>query len=70
MKILLSYLLPAKIGEEIIVEGKCLKIGWMMAFAEASFIRKSDGALVAKGRHNMYFLRDRQVKEEMSSEDK
>uniref|UniRef100_A0A1I8B8S6 Acyl-coenzyme A thioesterase 13 n=1 Tax=Meloidogyne hapla TaxID=6305 RepID=A0A1I8B8S6_MELHA len=53
-----SYLLPAKIGEEIIIEGKCLKIGWMMAFTEATFIKKCDGSIVAKGRHNMYFLRN------------
>jgi acyl-coenzyme A thioesterase PaaI-like protein len=59
--LLFSYLLPAKIGDEIIVEGKCLKIGRMMAFTEATFIRKRDGVMVAKGRHNMFMLRPKQV---------
>lgn len=52
-----SYLLPAKLGEKIFVEARCLKIGGMMAFTEATFTRQKDGALVAKGRHNMYLLR-------------
>ena len=63
-----SYLLPAKIGEEILVEGKCLKIGWMMAFTEATFIKKCDGSIVAKGRHNLYFLRNLQNKQENLNE--
>lgn len=63
-----SYLLPAKIGEEILVEGKCLKIGWMMAFTEATFIKKCDGSIVAKGRHNLYFLRNLQNKEKILNE--
>lgn len=51
-----SYMLPIKIGEVVTIEALCLKIGRNMAFTEATFRRKSDGALVAKGKHNIAFL--------------
>jgi hypothetical protein len=59
-------LLPAKIGDEIVVEANCLKIGGMMAFTEATLTRRGDGAMVAKGKHNMFMLRHRQQPQQQS----
>ncbi|VDO74314.1 unnamed protein product [Onchocerca flexuosa] len=50
------YMLPVKLGEVIVIEAKVLKIGRNMAFAEAEFRRKSDGRLVAKGKHTIAFI--------------
>jgi acyl-coenzyme A thioesterase PaaI-like protein len=61
-------LLPAKLGDEIIVEAKCLKIGGMMAFTEATLKRRRDGALVAKGKHNMFMLRHKMPKQQEQKE--
>lgn len=49
-------MLPVKLGEVITIEAKCLKIGRNMAFCEATFRRKLDGKIVAKGKHNIAFL--------------
>uniref|UniRef100_A0A915EAZ8 Acyl-coenzyme A thioesterase 13 n=1 Tax=Ditylenchus dipsaci TaxID=166011 RepID=A0A915EAZ8_9BILA len=51
-----SYMLPAQIGEVVSIEAVCLKIGRNLAFTEATFRRKSDNALIAKGKHNISFL--------------
>jgi len=51
-----SYMLPAKLGEVVTIEAVCLKIGKNIAFTEATFRRKSDNAIIAKGKHNISFL--------------
>uniref|UniRef100_A0A0K0EDX5 Acyl-coenzyme A thioesterase 13 n=1 Tax=Strongyloides stercoralis TaxID=6248 RepID=A0A0K0EDX5_STRER len=56
VEIATSYLLPAPINEDITIEGNVLKIGRNMAFAEAIFRRKSDGAIIAKGKHTLCLL--------------
>uniref|UniRef100_A0A0N5BYZ6 Acyl-coenzyme A thioesterase 13 n=1 Tax=Strongyloides papillosus TaxID=174720 RepID=A0A0N5BYZ6_STREA len=56
VEIATSYLLPALIDEDITIEGIVLKIGRNMAFAEAEFRRKRDGALIAKGKHTLCLL--------------
>ncbi|KAH7721941.1 Protein F42H10.6 [Aphelenchoides avenae] len=48
-----SYMRPVPLGEQMIIEGRCLKIGMNIIFAEATFRRKSDGALLAKGKHTI-----------------
>lgn len=53
---LFSYILTAKLGETITIEGKVLKIGRNIAFAEAEFRRKSDNALIAKGKITLALL--------------
>lgn len=49
-------MLPVKLGEEIEIEGRVLKIGRNIAFAEAEFRRKSDSRVVAKGKHTIAFI--------------
>uniref|UniRef100_A0AC35U009 4HBT domain-containing protein n=1 Tax=Rhabditophanes sp. KR3021 TaxID=114890 RepID=A0AC35U009_9BILA len=56
VEISISYLLPALIGEVITIEGNVLKLGRNMAFTEAEFRRKRDGALIAKGKHTLAIL--------------
>lgn len=51
-----SYMLPVRIGETIEIEGKVLKIGRNISFAEAELRRKSDGRMVAKGKHTLAFI--------------
>uniref|UniRef100_A0A914CHR7 Acyl-coenzyme A thioesterase 13 n=1 Tax=Acrobeloides nanus TaxID=290746 RepID=A0A914CHR7_9BILA len=51
-----SYLLPVKVGESVLIEGIVLKTGRNIAFTEAEFRRKSDNALVAKGKHTIALL--------------
>lgn len=53
---LFSYMLPVKLGETIEIEASVLKIGRNIAFAEAEFRRKSDGRMVAKGKHTIAFI--------------
>ena len=45
-----------KIGETILIEGIVLKIGRNITFAEAEFRRKSDNALIAKGKHTIAMM--------------
>uniref|UniRef100_A0A914CZA1 Thioesterase domain-containing protein n=1 Tax=Acrobeloides nanus TaxID=290746 RepID=A0A914CZA1_9BILA len=51
-----SYFLPVRIGEVLVIEGTVLKAGKTMAFTEIEFRRKSDNALIAKGKHNLAFV--------------
>ncbi|VDN03255.1 unnamed protein product [Thelazia callipaeda] len=51
-----SYMLPVKLGDVVEIEAKVLKIGRNIAFTEAEFRRKSDGRLVAKGKHTIAFV--------------
>uniref|UniRef100_A0A914C5G1 Thioesterase domain-containing protein n=1 Tax=Acrobeloides nanus TaxID=290746 RepID=A0A914C5G1_9BILA len=51
-----SYFLPTKIGENLIITATVLKAGRTMAFTEIEFRRQVDDALIAKGKHNLAFL--------------
>uniref|UniRef100_A0A914EG60 Acyl-coenzyme A thioesterase 13 n=1 Tax=Acrobeloides nanus TaxID=290746 RepID=A0A914EG60_9BILA len=51
-----SYFLPVRLGEVLVIEGTVLKAGKTMAFTEIEFRRKSDNALIAKGKHNLAFV--------------
>uniref|UniRef100_A0A1I7YVF9 4HBT domain-containing protein n=1 Tax=Steinernema glaseri TaxID=37863 RepID=A0A1I7YVF9_9BILA len=56
VELAVSYLLPVKLGETILIEGIVLKCGRNIAFTECEFRRKTDGALVAKGKHTLAFM--------------
>ncbi|TKR66739.1 hypothetical protein L596_022986 [Steinernema carpocapsae] len=56
VELAVSYLLPAKLGETILIEGIVLKCGRNIAFTECEFRRKTDRALVAKGKHTIAFM--------------
>ncbi|CAI4226717.1 unnamed protein product [Auanema sp. JU1783] len=56
IEIAVSYLLPVKLEETIIITATVLKVGRNVAFAEAEFRRKSDGKLAAKGKHTVAIL--------------
>ncbi|VDM40311.1 unnamed protein product [Toxocara canis] len=56
VELAVSYMYPVRLGETILIEGKVLKIGRNMVFAEAEFRRKTDGRLVAKGKHTIAFI--------------
>lgn len=45
-----SFLAAARPGDEIVVEGRVLKLGRTVAFGEAEARRSGDGELIAKGR--------------------
>jgi uncharacterized protein (TIGR00369 family) len=45
-----SFLGTARPGDEMVVEGRVLRLGGTVAFAEAETRRRSDGELLAKGR--------------------
>ena len=49
-----SNLRPALLGEIIVIEARCLKAGQGLCFASVEIFRKSDGLVVATGRHTMY----------------
>ena len=45
-----SFLAGPRQGDEIVVEGKALKVGRSVAFCEAEVTRRGKGDLIAKGR--------------------
>ena len=45
-----SFLAGPRIGDEIVVEGRALKVGRAVAFGEAEVTRRGRGDLIAKGR--------------------
>jgi len=45
-----SFLAGPRVGDEIIIEGRTLKVGRSVAFSEAEVTRKGKGDLIAKGR--------------------
>ncbi len=45
-----SFLAGPRVGDEIVVEGRALKVGRSIAFCEAEVTRRGKGDLVAKGR--------------------
>ncbi|XP_003389589.1 PREDICTED: acyl-coenzyme A thioesterase 13-like [Amphimedon queenslandica] len=50
----ISYMRPAKIGETVIIDAECLKVGKTLAFASVSLLNKDTGKLIAQGRHTKY----------------
>ncbi|XP_074061799.1 acyl-coenzyme A thioesterase 13 [Macrotis lagotis] len=50
----ITYLSPAKIGEEILIAAHVLKQGKTLAFASVDLTNKTTGKLVAQGRHTKY----------------
>jgi acyl-coenzyme A thioesterase 13 len=46
-----SYMNAAKLGEEVRVHGKLLKLGRRLAVTEVECVRVRDGVLLASGRH-------------------
>ena len=50
-----SFLAAAKAGEEVLVTGKVLKYGKRMGFTAIEIHRKSDGQMIASGRHTKAF---------------
>eukprot|EP00299_Pterocystis_sp_00344_P002782 c13137_g1_i1.p1 GENE.c13137_g1_i1~~c13137_g1_i1.p1 ORF type:complete len:168 (-),score=33.24 c13137_g1_i1:26-502(-) len=46
-----SFAAAARPGDELVARGKLLKMGKTMAFTQVDITRKSDGVLIATGRH-------------------
>ncbi|GMH45118.1 hypothetical protein BSKO_13075 [Bryopsis sp. KO-2023] len=51
-----TYLAAAKIGEDIEIHGRVVKVGKTLAYIEADLRRKSDGKRVAKGGQVKFIL--------------
>ncbi|GLJ24879.1 hypothetical protein SUGI_0475840 [Cryptomeria japonica] len=54
VEINVSYLNAAKLGEEIEIEAKVLRIGKAIAFVTVDLRKKNTGELIAQGRHTKY----------------
>ncbi|XP_077625684.1 acyl-coenzyme A thioesterase 13 [Crocuta crocuta] len=50
----ITYMSPAKIGEEIVITAYVLKQGKTLAFASVDVTKKATGKLVAQGRHTKH----------------
>ncbi|XP_066102767.1 acyl-coenzyme A thioesterase 13-like [Saccopteryx bilineata] len=50
----ITYLSPAKIGEDIVITAHILKQGRTLAFASVDLTNKATGKLVAQGRHTKH----------------
>ncbi|XP_055470502.1 acyl-coenzyme A thioesterase 13 [Psammomys obesus] len=50
----ITYMSPAKIGEEILITAHILKQGRTLAFASVDLTNKSTGKLIAQGRHTKH----------------
>ncbi|XP_028908590.1 acyl-coenzyme A thioesterase 13 [Ornithorhynchus anatinus] len=50
----ITYVSPAKIGEEILIAAHILKQGKTLAFATVDVTNKTTGKLVAQGRHTKH----------------
>lgn len=46
-----SFLAATKVGEDVVIEGRVLRQGKKLGFTQVDLRRKSDGALLATGRH-------------------
>lgn len=44
----------AKVGEEILIDAKTLRVGNRLAFLTVDITRKSDGTLLAQGKHTKF----------------
>ncbi|XP_035968092.1 acyl-coenzyme A thioesterase 13 [Halichoerus grypus] len=50
----ITYMSPAKIGEDIVITAHVLKQGKTLAFASVDLMNKTTGKLVAQGRHTKH----------------
>ncbi|KAM4817351.1 acyl-coenzyme A thioesterase 13 [Urocitellus parryii] len=50
----ITYMSPAKIGEEIVITAQILKQGRTLAFASVDLTNKATGKLIAQGRHTKH----------------
>uniref|UniRef100_A0A8C8T026 Acyl-coenzyme A thioesterase 13 n=2 Tax=Peromyscus maniculatus bairdii TaxID=230844 RepID=A0A8C8T026_PERMB len=50
----ITYMSPAKIGEEIVITAHILKQGKTLAFASVDLTNKATGKLIAQGRHTKH----------------
>ncbi|KAM5202591.1 acyl-coenzyme A thioesterase 13 isoform 1-T1 [Hipposideros larvatus] len=50
----ITYMSPAKIGEDIVITARVLKQGKTLAFASVDLTNKATGKLVAQGRHTKH----------------
>ncbi|KAL1785286.1 acyl-coenzyme A thioesterase 13 [Sigmodon hispidus] len=50
----ITYMSPAKIGEEILITAHILKQGKTLAFASVDLTNKATGKLIAQGRHTKH----------------
>ncbi|XP_032717541.1 acyl-coenzyme A thioesterase 13 [Lontra canadensis] len=50
----ITYMSPAKIGEDIVITAHVLKQGKTLAFASVELMNKTTGKLVAQGRHTKH----------------
>uniref|UniRef100_A0A8D2H2M4 Acyl-coenzyme A thioesterase 13 n=2 Tax=Urocitellus parryii TaxID=9999 RepID=A0A8D2H2M4_UROPR len=50
----ITYMSPAKIGEEIVITAQILKQGRTLAFASVDLTNKATGKLIAQGRHKKH----------------
>jgi len=48
------YLRAAKLGDEIIIDAKTVKLGKSLAFLSVEIRNKSDGKVIATGTHTKY----------------
>lgn len=44
----------AKVGEDIVIDAQTLKLGSRLAFLSVDITKKSDGTLIAKGKHTKF----------------
>ncbi|XP_058141300.1 acyl-coenzyme A thioesterase 13 [Dasypus novemcinctus] len=50
----ITYMSPAKIGEDIVITAHVLKQGKTLAFASVDLTNKATGKLIAQGRHTKH----------------
>ncbi|VDI10066.1 acyl-coenzyme A thioesterase 13 [Mytilus galloprovincialis] len=50
----ISYMKAAKVGEEILIDAKTLRVGNRLAFLTVDITRKADGTLLAQGKHTKF----------------
>ncbi|XP_059119233.1 acyl-coenzyme A thioesterase 13 [Peromyscus eremicus] len=50
----ITYMSPAKMGEEIVITAHILKQGKTLAFASVDLTNKATGKLIAQGRHTKH----------------
>ncbi|KAG7250022.1 hypothetical protein CRUP_037006 [Coryphaenoides rupestris] len=50
----ITYMNPAKIGEDVLITAQVLKEGKSLAFASVDLFNKSTGKVIAQGRHTKH----------------
>uniref|UniRef100_A0A8C3WIT8 Acyl-coenzyme A thioesterase 13 n=1 Tax=Catagonus wagneri TaxID=51154 RepID=A0A8C3WIT8_9CETA len=54
----ITYMSPAKVGEDVVITAHVLKQGKTLAFASVDLTNKATGKLIAQGRHTKHLGRD------------